>query len=108
LWASTLGSGINLWDGNTWTYLRVSNSHLPYSTIQEVAELEPGVFWIAASVPNTTGGVLAQFDGVNWHIFKPDMTGYSGAETLTIAKDASGRYWFGTRTAGIDLFEPRH
>jgi len=106
LWASTLGGGISLWDGKDWTYLRVSNSHLPYSTVTDVEELEPGVFWIAASIPNSTGGVLAQYDGVIWHIYKPILTGYSGAETLTIAKDASGRYWFGTQTAGIDLYKP--
>ncbi|OGO60866.1 MAG: hypothetical protein A2032_07360 [Chloroflexi bacterium RBG_19FT_COMBO_49_13] len=107
LWVCTEGGGISLWDGNAWTTLRVSNSHLPYSTIETVAELEPGVFWIAASIPNTAGGVLAKFDGTNWYIYRQGFTGYAGGETLTMAKDKTGRYWFGTRMDGIDLFEPR-
>lgn len=107
LWVCTEGGGISLWDGIEWSNLRVSNSQLPYSTIEAVAELEPGVFWIAASIPNTSGGVLAKFDDPSWHIYKQGLTGYSGAETVTMAKDNTGRYWFGTRTDGIDLYEPK-
>ena len=105
LWASTEGAGISLWDGSQWRNLRVSNSALPYSIIQDVDELEPGVFWIAASIPNASGGVLARYDGTNWKIYRSNLSGYSGAETVSMAKDQSGRYWFGTRTNGIDLFE---
>jgi ligand-binding sensor domain-containing protein len=107
LWVSTEGGGISIWDGDQWTHLRVSNSSLPYSTIESVAELEPGVFWIAASLPNTAGGVLAKFDGSSWKIYKEGLTGYPGADTVTIAKDNQGRYWFGTRTNGIILYEPK-
>ncbi|OGN93167.1 MAG: hypothetical protein A2Y88_13030 [Chloroflexi bacterium RBG_13_48_10] len=107
LWVCTEGGGISLWDGTTWTTIRVSNSRLPYSTIETVAELEPGIFWIAASIPNSSGGVLTKYDGTDWQIYKQGFTGYSGAETVTIAKDATGRYWFGTRTDGIDLYEPK-
>jgi len=107
LWVSTEGGGITLWDGKNWSSLRVSNSSLPYSTIECVAELEPGVFWIAASIPNTSGGVLARFDSPSWKIFQPGLTGYSGAETVTMAKDDTGRYWFGTRTNGIELYTPK-
>jgi ligand-binding sensor domain-containing protein len=107
LWVCTEGGGISLWDGNAWTTIRVNNSRLPYSTIETVVELKPGVFWIAASIPNTSGGVLARYDGTNWRIFEQGLSGYSGAETVTIAKDDEGRYWFGTRTEGIDIFVPR-
>ncbi len=107
LWVSTGGGGISLWDGNQWTHLRVSNSSLPYSTIESVAELEPGVFWIAASLPNSAGGVLAKYDGSTWKIFREGFTGYNGAETVSIAEDSLGRYWFGTRSNGIILYEPK-
>ena len=107
LWVCTEGGGINLWDGKDWTHIRVSNSKLPYSTIETVAELEPGVFWIAASIPNTAGGVLAKYDGTNWRIYKEGFSGYSGAETVTIDKDNTGRYWFGTRNNGISLYVPK-
>jgi hypothetical protein len=51
LWVCTEGGGINLWDGKDWSFMRVSNSDLPFSTIETVAELEPlspihpAVFW---------------------------------------------------------------
>jgi ligand-binding sensor domain-containing protein len=106
LWVCTEGGGISLWDGKVWTRIRVSNSRLPYSTIETIDELEPGVFWIAASIPNSSGGVLARFNGTNWRTYEKGLSGYSGAETVTIAKDNKGRYWFGTRTDGIDLFVP--
>jgi hypothetical protein len=108
LWACTEGAGISLWDGSEWSSLRVSNSKLPYSTIEAVDELEKGDFWIAASIPNNAGGVLVRFDDPNWHIYREGLTGYSGGETVTIAKDDTGRYWFGTRTDGISLYEPRN
>ena len=71
-------------------------------------ELQEGVFWIAASIPNNAGGVLVKFDESNWHIYKENLSGYSGGETVTIAVDNTGRYWFGTRTKGISLYEPRN
>jgi ligand-binding sensor domain-containing protein len=107
LWVCTEGGGINQWNGKEWTHIRVSNSRLPYSTIETVAELEPDVFWIAASIPNTAGGVLAKYDGTNWRIYKEGFSGYSGAETVTIDKDNTGRYWFGTRNNGISLYVPK-
>jgi ligand-binding sensor domain-containing protein len=107
LWVSTEGGGISIWDGKSWSTLRVSNSKLPYSTIEDVDELEPGVYWIAASVPNTSGGVLAKFDGSSWRTYQPNLTGYSGGETVSMAKDNTGRYWFGTRTKGIDIYRPK-
>jgi ligand-binding sensor domain-containing protein len=107
LWVCTEGGGINLWNGKEWTHIRVSNSHLPYSIVETVAELEPGLFWIAASIPNSAGGVLAKYDGTSWSTYKEGLTGYSGAETLTIDKDNTGRYWFGTRNNGISLYEPK-
>ncbi len=107
LWVCTEGGGISLWDGKVWSSIKVSNSRLPYSTIETVAELEPGVFWIAASIPNTSGGVLARYNGTDWRVYEQGLSGYSGAETVSITKDDTGRYWFGTRTDGIDLYIPR-
>jgi hypothetical protein len=108
LWVCTEGAGISLWDGKQWSNLRVSNSKLPYSTIEAVDELEIGVYWIAASIPNNAGGVLVKFDDPNWHIYRQGLTGYTGGETVTISIDNIGRYWFGTRTKGISLYEPRN
>jgi ligand-binding sensor domain-containing protein len=107
LWVCTEGGGINLWNGREWIQIRVSNSRLPYNIVETVDELEPGVFWIAASIPNSAGGVLAKYGGTSWRIYKESFTGYSGGETMTIDKDSIGRYWFGTRNNGISLYEPK-
>ena len=105
LWVSTLGGGINVWDGLSWSYYRPSNSDLPYSMVQDVEELEPGVFWIATSRPNETGGLVSRLSGDEWKDYRPIFSGYTGAETMAIAQDLSGRIWFGTRTKGINIFE---
>ncbi len=106
LWVCTEGGGITLWDGKQWSSLRVSNSKLPYSTVESVAELQPGVFWIAASLPNSAGGVVARYQDPSWRVFESGLTGYSGGETVTIAKDGAGRYWFGTRNNGVAIYNP--
>jgi ligand-binding sensor domain-containing protein len=107
LWVSTLGGGISRWDGLGWTTLRTSNSDLPYNTVTDVEELQPGVFWIATSIPNNTGGVVSRLEGEEWQTFKPIFSGYTGAETLAISRDARGRLWFATRTRGIYIYEER-
>ena len=107
VWVSTQGAGISLWDGVQWTYLRPSNSDLPYSLVQDVEELPAGVFWIATSLPNEAGGVVSRVVGEEWQVYKPIFSGYKGAETVAIAQDAAGRMWFGTRTAGIYIFEEK-
>jgi ligand-binding sensor domain-containing protein len=105
LWVSTLGGGIDLWDGLQWSYYRPSNSDLPYSMVQDVEEFDAGVFWIATSRPNEAGGLVSRLSGEEWQDYRPIFSGYSGAETMAIARDASGRIWFGTRTDGINIFE---
>ncbi len=107
LWASSLGGGISVWDGSEWTHYRISNSGLPYNTVQTVYEFPAGDFWIASSIPNSSGGLVSRFDGEKWKNFEADITGYSGAETVSIAQDASGRIWFATLTAGVDIYKPR-
>lgn len=105
LWVSTLGGGIAVLDNQRWSYLRASNSDLPYNIVTDVEENGPGVFWIASSVPNTTGGVVSRLEGDEWMTYKPIFSGYTGAETLAIARDSLGRMWFATRTRGIYIFE---
>jgi hypothetical protein len=107
LWVATLGGGISVWDGSNWTHFRTSNSDLPYNTVTEVEEVEADMFWIATSLPAEAGGVVSHLADQEWITYKPIFSGYSGAETMTIARDGLGRLWFGTRTAGIDIYEER-
>ncbi len=107
LWVGTLGGGLDRWDGQEWTQYLVSNSGLPYNSVGSILERNPGEYWIATAVPNNAGGLISRLkDGV-WHTFRPDRTGYSGAETVSMAVDQSGRIWFATLTAGLDIYDPR-
>jgi ligand-binding sensor domain-containing protein len=107
LWVATLGGGFSIMDGSEWRHYRVSNSGLPQNMIREIAEIEPGLFWIASSNPDSAGGMISRFDGGEWYTVNPRRSGYSGAETVAIAKDAGGILWFGTLTSGVDRYQAR-
>jgi hypothetical protein len=107
LWAGTLGGGLSLWDGETWRAYRVSNSEIPFNTVQAVFEAEPDVLWVGTALPTEVGGVLATFDGQKWTIYTTRNSGFSGAEPLTIAQDEKQRVWIGTRTGGVDIYQPQ-
>jgi len=107
LWAGTLGGGLCLWDGEAWHSYRVSNSEIPFNTVQVVFEAEPGTLWVGTALPNNVGGVLATFDGKRWETYTPRNSGFSGAEPLTIAQDEKQRIWIGTRTGGVDIYQPQ-
>ena len=109
LWASQLGGGISVYNGNTWRQYRTANAGLPTNMVQEVYEYSPGQYWIATGIPNTPGGLITSFDENNnlWVTYRPGRSGYSGAETVSITQDPSGQLWFGTLTAGIDRYLPR-
>jgi hypothetical protein len=105
LWAGTLGDGLGLWNGTAWQFFTTGNSDIPYNTVTAIAEVEPGVLWVGTAAPAEAGGVLAEFDGERWRIYSSRNSGFSGAEPLTMAQDAQGRWWIGTRTAGAYLYQ---
>ena len=102
-----MGGGLSLWDGETWHSYRVSNSEIPFNTVQAISEAEPGILWVGTALPNNVGGVLATFDGEKWTTYTPRNSGFSGAEPLTIARDEKQRVWIGTRTGGVDICQPQ-
>ena len=106
LWVTTLGGGLGVWDGQNWTQYRISNSELPYNSVQAIFERSPGEYWIASSIPNSAGGLVSRLKDGHWQTFLPNRTGYSGSETVSIAVDPSGRLWFATLTAGLDIYSP--
>jgi len=108
LWAGTLGGGLSLWDGESWHSYRVSNSDIPFNTVQAVFEAEPGILWVGTALPTEVGGVLATFDGQKWTTFTTRNSGFSGAEPLAIARDEKQRIWIGTRSGGVDIYQPQH
>jgi len=106
LWAGTLGGGLGLWDGTAWNFYRTGNSDLPFNSVNVVAEVRPGVLWVGTARPAEVGGEMAEFDGQRWKIYDR-ASGFSGAEPLAVAQDAEGRWWIGTRTAGVDIYHAR-
>jgi Two component regulator propeller len=107
LWVASIGSGLNMWDGDNWFHYRISNSGLPTNVVQSIWESQQGDLWVATAYHDRPGGLITRFDGKNWQTYQPYYTGYSGAETVSIAQDALGRLWFGTLTAGIDIYQPK-
>jgi hypothetical protein len=107
LWAGTIGSGLNMWDGKEWTGFRVSNSGLPQNNVDRILEAPDGTLWVGCSFPAEPGGVLASFDGETWKTFDASMSGYSGAEALSLAMDANNRLWIGTTVSGIDILQTK-
>lgn len=109
LWAGLLGGGLSVYDGASWKHFRTGNSGLPSNLVRTIYETTPGEFWVATGIPNIPGGLISRYDEIanEWTSYRPGRTGYSGAETISIAQDASGQLWFGTNTAGVDRFLPR-
>jgi hypothetical protein len=107
LWAGTLGDGLGLWNGTAWQFYTTGNSEIPFNTVTALAEVEPGLLWVGTAAPAEAGGMLSEFDGQQWRDFNRRNSGYSEAEPLTMAPDADGRWWIGTRTAGLEIYRMR-
>ncbi len=105
IWAGTLGSGLNMWDGKAWTNYLVSNSGLPQNNVNRVLEGGNGILWLGCSYSTSPGGTLASFDGENWKVYDSTMTGFSGAEPVVLAMDQNNKLWIGTRGHGVDTFQ---
>ena len=105
LWAGTLGDGLGLWDGTGWRFFTTGTSEIPFNTVTALAEVQPGVLWVGTAAPAETGGLLAEFDGEQWKVYNSRNSGYSQAEPLVMAPDAHGRWWIGTRTAGVEIYQ---
>jgi len=105
LWAGTVGGGLGLWNGTSWQFYTTGNSEIPFNTVTALAEVEPGVLWVGTAAPAETGGMLSEFDGQQWTDYNRRNSGYSEAEPLTMTQDTDGRWWIGTRTVGVELYQ---
>jgi ligand-binding sensor domain-containing protein len=106
LWAGTSGGGLGRWDGTAWEFYRTSNSDIPFNTVSAIAEVRPGVLWVGTARPTEVGGEMAEYDSQIWKVYDR-ASGFSGAEALAIVQDSEGRWWIGTRTAGVDIYHAR-
>ncbi len=105
VWAATIGSGLNMWDGSEWTNYRASNSGIPQNSVNQILEAPDGMLWVGCSYPTAPGGVIASFNGKDWTQFDSTMSGFSGGEPLAFALDGNGKLWIGTRGKGIDIYQ---
>jgi len=105
VWAATSGSGLARLDGETWAYFRTGNSGLPYSMVNCLAQVGAGI-WVGAASPANAGGLLAVMEGDSWSTFLSTNSGVSGSEPLVIVQSENGQVWIGTRTQGIDIYQP--
>ncbi len=105
VWVATLGGGISRWEGDHWTIFTTTNSELPYNSVSEITEDTTGIIWLAGSKPDESGGVLVRVAGDDWRVYRPILSGFIGGEVMAVTQDAAGRMWFGTRTAGINIFD---
>jgi ligand-binding sensor domain-containing protein len=113
LWAGTMGNGLGRWDGQEWRFYWTGNSEIPNNTVTALAEKEPGVLWVGTAEPMEAGGALAEFsiptdpaeEEGGWRLYATRNSGFSAAEPLTIVQDQEGRWWIGTRTTGVDIYQ---
>ncbi|MFH2103840.1 MAG: two-component regulator propeller domain-containing protein [Chloroflexota bacterium] len=104
VWIGTSGGGLAFWQAEGWQYFNTASSELPYNTVNSLAEIDPGVIWVATSLPSEIGGVVAEYDGTGWRRFLTTNSGASGAEPLVIVRTTSNQVWIGTRSHGIDIY----
>ncbi|NNJ12025.1 transcriptional regulator [Chloroflexales bacterium ZM16-3] len=105
IWAATLGDGLGMWDGASWSWHTVAGGELPYGTVTALHEGPPGTLWVGTAEAFTKGGALTRYDGDSWQTYLPRNSGFRGAEPLAICTDARGRLWVATRSDGVFLYQ---
>jgi hypothetical protein len=105
VWMASLGGGLYAFDGNEWQVFRTNNSEIPYNLVQSLVHAAEGRIWLGIGIPNAAGGVIAELSEDGWATYTPRTSGYTGGEPVSLAIDADGRLWIGTRTDGIVIYQ---
>jgi 4-amino-4-deoxy-L-arabinose transferase-like glycosyltransferase len=108
LWVCNPGSGLLVWDGETWQNYRTSNSKIPQNNVNMILETAPDVYWAGFAFSMQPGGQLARFDGSQWQVFTPNDSGFAGDEPAALAFDTSQRLWVATKVNGLQIFATTH
>ncbi len=104
-WAATLGDGLAMWDGTSWSWRTVAGGDLPHGTVTALHEGPPGTLWVGTAEALNKGGALTSYDGKAWQTYLPRNSGFRGAEPLAISMDTGGRLWVATRSDGVFLYQ---
>jgi len=93
--------------------LRAENEVVSYLTVEEgltqneitgIVHDSKGYMWFA------TRGGLNRYDGYEFVQFKPksdDVNSLSNPSIECLYEDSKGRFWIGTKSGGVDLYNPR-
>ena len=97
-WIGT-STGIEIFDGNSWTTLDKSNSGLENETITAIAFDESGNAWIG-----TYEGITI-YDGETWLSYNTGNSDIPGNDIQEIVFDPLGNAWIGTFEHGVSVFD---
>jgi ligand-binding sensor domain-containing protein len=92
------GSGVTLFDRNSWTTFTTNNSGLTTNEVTAIAFDSENRPWFG-----TTHGV-SRSDGSQWINYSTSNSGLVGEGIWAIAFDKDGRAWIGTN-GGINIFD---
>jgi ligand-binding sensor domain-containing protein len=98
VWVSTMGGGLNRYNGSGWVSYTKSNSGIGSNSITPVIFDGAGNTW--AGSYDGTGG-LSKFNGTSWTVFNTSNSGISNDDIIALAFDPSGDLWIGTRFNGV-------
>ena len=100
MWFGTLGDGIAIYDGETWTKHNRSTGSLSNDFVRSIAEDDQGRVWVA-----TDGGLNLLIDGKLWLSYTSRNTPLPSDEIDTVMVDRHGSIWIGTQ-GGLAIFDP--
>ncbi len=99
LWIATNGSGISVYQQDSWQNIRTSNSDLASDTVLSIHATNEGIIYAG-----TVWG-LNEFDGSQWNLYTPSNSGLTDLHVVSIMEDTDGALWFGTEGGGLSKFK---
>lgn len=80
LWIGSLGKGISVFDGNSWTYYNNTNINVNASSgllnsIESITVDKNGIIWVSHIRAMSATGIITYFDGDEWNFFSNSELG---------------------------------
>ncbi len=97
------GFGLLYFDGTDYAIYTPENSPLPWKRINAIRIEDNWEMWISGGF-DVSGSVL-HFDGQTLETLTTDNCGLASNGVNCIARDMTGRYWFGTSREGVSVYD---